>query len=167
MGKLIKFTFVAIFLAVISFYPYSSSAMSLSVKVPEKYVEVEAGQRLYYEINIKYPENPKRIDLRLEYIITKDGKDITGAKVLKAIETQASFMDFIVIPESAKTGKYSISVIVSDYGSLREEVQADFQVIPNQAKKIAGYFFILLAAITLTIILGVVQIYIVKKKGQN
>ena len=76
----------------------SVSALSIVVHVPEKYTDVVAGERFYFEIEIKYPENPSRKDLRLNYEIMKDNEVIAQAKVLKAIETQASFMDFIVIP---------------------------------------------------------------------
>ena len=49
---------------------------------------------------------------------------IAQSKVLKAIETQASFMDFIVIPESAKPGMHIIKVKITDYEGLSEEVEA-------------------------------------------
>ncbi|MCH7850130.1 MAG: hypothetical protein IH845_00620, partial [Nanoarchaeota archaeon] len=38
----------------------SVSALSIVVHVPEKYVDVQAGERFYFEIEIKYPENPSR-----------------------------------------------------------------------------------------------------------
>jgi len=79
----------------------SVSALSLVVHVPEKYTDVHAGERVYFEIEVKYPENPTRKDLRLNYDILKDNAIISQAQVLKAIETQASFIDFIVIPEGA------------------------------------------------------------------
>ncbi len=72
------------------------SALSVIVHVPEKYTDVVAGERFYFEIEVKYPENPSRKDLRLNYEILKDNEIIAQAKVLKAIETQASFMDFIL-----------------------------------------------------------------------
>ena len=71
------------------------SALSVVVHVPEKYVSVVAGERFYFEVEVKYPENPSRKDLSLEYkILTRDGDVIAQSKVLKAIETQASFFVF-------------------------------------------------------------------------
>jgi len=154
MKKLIFFL-IALFLINI----VSVSALSVMVQVPEKYTDVVAGERFYFEIGIKYPENPSRKDLRLDYEISMDGKVIAQAKVLKAIETQASFMDFIVIPKSARNGMHMIKVGISDYEILSEEVWASFQVVPSSGEQIKKYFFILLGAIGVVGILVVVNIF--------
>ncbi len=120
-------------------------ALSIMVHVPEKYTDVEAGERFYFELEIKYPENPRRKDLRLEYnIASEEGETIAQAKHLKAIETQASFMDYIVIPESAEKGLHSINVKISDYEDLKADVFASFNVVASGAKQMEIYFFILL-----------------------
>jgi len=67
--------------------PAPASALSISVHVPEKYTDVEAGERFYFEIDIKYPENTSRKDLRLNYVILRDGAIIAQAKFLKAPHT--------------------------------------------------------------------------------
>ena len=140
------------------------SALSVVVHVPEKYTDVMAGERFYFEIEVKYPENPSRKDLRLNYEILKDNKVIAESKVLKAIETQASFMDFIVIPESADSGMHIIKVKISDYEGLSEEVSASFQVIKS-GSEIKMYFFILLGAIGVVGLLVVWQIFKLRKIG--
>ena len=122
-------------------------ALSIAVHVPEKYTDVRAGERFYFEIGIRYPENPLRKDLRLNYEILKDDELIAQSKLLKAIETQASFMDFIVIPESAEEGLHIINVKISDYADLSEEVSASFHVISDGSNQIRKYFFVLLGAI--------------------
>jgi hypothetical protein len=142
----------------------SVSALSVTVHVPEKYTDVVAGERFYFEIVVKYPENPSRKDLRLEYNIMKDGETIAQSKVLKAIETQASFMDFIVIPESAENGMHIIKVKIQDYESLSEEVEASFHVTPSGGGQIKLYFFILLGVVILVGILVVVSIFLNRKK---
>lgn len=140
-------------------------ALSISVYVPEKYTVVEAGERLYFEIDIKYPENSKRKDLRLTYQIKKDGQLIAESKFLKAVETQASFMDFLVMPEGSKKGLYTINVVVSDYESLREEVSATFNVIASKQKEIQIYFFIILGVIILVTVLISAQIWIIRRSN--
>ncbi len=139
----------------------SVSALSVAVHVPEKYTDVEAGERLYFEIEVKYPENPSRKDLKLNYEILKDDGIIAQAKVLKAIETQASFMDFIVIPESAEKGMHIIKVKISDYEDLSADVEASFQVVSG-GDQIKTYFFILLGVMVLIGVL--LAIFISKKK---
>ncbi len=136
----------------------SISALSIVTHVPEKYTDVVAGERFYFEIEIKYPENPSRKDLKLNYEIMEDNEIIAQAKVLKAIETQASFMDFIVIPESAEKGLHIIKVKISDYESLSEEVEASFYVVSGSGEKIKLYFFILLGAVGVVGILVVISI---------
>ena len=136
----------AIFLAAV-FRPYSDvQALSVSVHVPEKYTEVMAGERFYFELEIRYPENPARKDLRLEYDITKNGEIVAQSKFLKAVETQASFMDYVVIPQSAQKGLYEIKVKISDYENLNEEASATFNVAAKD-NSLMIYFFILLGAI--------------------
>ena len=157
--KRLIFFLIIIFLINIA----SVSALSITAHVPEKYTDVVAGERLYFEIEIKYPENPSRKDLKLNYEIMKDNEVIAQAKVLKAIETQASVMDFIVIPESAEKGMHVIRVGISDYETLNEEVEASFYVTSEGGEQIKIYFFILLGVIILVGVLVVVSI--VKKKG--
>ena len=138
----------------------SVSALSIVVHVPEKYTDVQAGERFYFEIEIKYPENPSRKDLRLNYeIVDKENNIIAQSKVLKAIETQASFIDFIVIPESAGTGLHIIKVDVSDYETLSEEVSASFHVV-SRGGQLKLYFFILLGTTILVGILVLINIII-------
>lgn len=124
------------------------SSLSVAVNVPEKYTDVQAGERFYFEISVKYPENPQRKDLRLEYeILDNDGNLIAQSKVLKAIETQASFIDYIVIPESTKNGIHFISVKILDYEELSEEVSSSFYVVAGPENQLKIYFLILLSAV--------------------
>ncbi len=147
------------------FYVAPAYALSIVVNVPEKYTAVEAGERFYFELEIKYPENPSRKDLRLNYEILKDNEIIAQSKVLKAIETQASFMDFIVIPESAEKVLHVIKVTISDYESLSEEVEASFNVMADSSNQIQMYFFILLGAISFVGLLVIINIITVRRKG--
>ena len=143
----------------------SVSALSVVVHVPEKYTDVMAGERFYFEIEVKYPENPQRKDLRLSYeILSYDGDVIAQSKVLKAIETQASFIDFIVIPESALEGMHIVKVKIQDYETLSEEVEASFHVTSGSFGQIKIYFFILLAATVVVGVLVVVSIFLSRRR---
>ena len=161
MKKLILI--IILFMVFFNNLSYASS-LSVVVHVPEKYTDIQAGERFYFEIEIKYPENPSRKDLRLNFEISKDDEVIAQSKVLKAIETQASFIDFIVIPESAETGLHIIKVKISDYEGLSKEVSASFHVTSAGSGQIKTYFFILLGV---TILVGIlVVIGIVMGKGR-
>lgn len=146
--------------------PLEAIALSISVHVPEKYTDVEAGERFYFEIDIKYPENPSRKDLRLNYEITREGEVVAQAKFLKAVETQASFIDFIVIPESTKKGLHIVKVQISDYEDLNEEIEASFHVI-KAGDQIKLYFFSLLGTTIVVGFLITVQIILTKRRSKK
>ena len=140
------------------------SSLSVVVHVPEKYTEVSAGERFYFEVDVKYPENPGRKDLRLEYSIIYDGEVVLQSKVLKAVETQVSFLDFLVIPEGFESGFYTLKIDVLDYEELNEEVGASFYVIPGNSLELRTYFYVLLGSI---IFLGLVFIFGVSIKRKK
>lgn len=164
MRKLYSVMFVMVLLSLLINIA-SVSALSAVVYVPEKYTDVQAGERFYFEMNIKYPENPSRSDLRLNYeILNEEGEVIAQSKVLKAIETQASFIDFIVIPESADTGLHIIKVNIADYEDLSEEVEASFHVISGGAQQLRLYFFILLGVLILVGALVMINIVLSRRR---
>ncbi len=136
-------------------YTPDAHALSAEVHVPEKYTDVRAGERFYFELEIRYPENRNRKDLRLEYEILERGQVVAKSKFLKAIETQASFMDYVVIPESAKEGLHEINIKINDYNDLNTEVSASFKVTAKD-NELKVYFFIIVGLI---VILGFVIIW--------
>ena len=138
------------------------SAIDIDVYIPEKYMETSAGERFYFEIEIKYPENPTRKDIGLTYeILDEEGNLIAQSKILKAIESQASFIDFIVIPESTDEGTYTIEVQIKDYELIQEDASASFH-IKSTKDHVQMYFFILLGTVILVGLL--VAFNILKKK---
>ncbi len=150
-----------LFLVILLFFIFISlsnvSALSITVNVPEKYNEVNAGDRFYFEISVKYPENPTRIDLRLTYeVVDKNGNIIASSKALKAVETQASFIDFIVLPDEMDFGKHDIDVSVRDYGDLSEKVGSSFNVTKNRVDTLFTLVYVLIGAVILLGILIVV-----------
>jgi len=125
-----------------------SSAMTVSVNVPEKYQEVSGGERLYFELTLKYPENPDRVDLRLEYkVLDSNGNLVTQSKGIKAVETQASFLEWIILPEKMDLGRHTISIDIKDYGDLSKNVQESFSVSKNRMDTLFLYIYVLSAMI--------------------
>lgn len=165
MFRHVKKLGVALFLiAATLLVPAPVFALSLTVHVPEKYTNVSAGERFYFELDVKYPENPTRKDLRLTYQILEGETVISESKVLKAVEAQASFIDFIVIPDNAKGGIHTVKVGVSDYGKLMEEVSATFQIVGKPGDQIRLYFFLLLGAIGIVGTLVVINILVSQRR---
>ncbi|MDA3836385.1 MAG: hypothetical protein PF542_02070 [Nanoarchaeota archaeon] len=160
MGKLFCLLFLLLLIL-----PSFASSLSVVVHVPEKYTDVSAGDRFYFAVEVKYPENPRRKDLRLEYtIITIDGELIAQSKALKAVETQASFIDFIVIPESTDSGLYLVNVEIKDYEILSEEVSSSFNIVGNKDDELKLYFMIMIGVVLFLAILVLFQIFRGRKK---
>ena len=144
--------------------PGSVSAMTITVSIPEKYSEVKAGEKVYFETEVKWPENTGRKDLRIEYSVSdKKAEDVAYLKVLKAIETQASFMDSISIPESVAPGMYIIRMKIGDYKDLDQEVAASFRVAKG-GNAIQTYLFIIIGLLSvITIIVTGEMFYLTRK----
>lgn len=123
------------------------SSLSVSAHVLERYSEISAGERFYFEVDVKYPENLERKDLRLQYEVLYEDKIVLQSKVLKAVETQMSFLDYLVIPEGFEPGYYILKIRVLDYDDLDEEVGASFYVVSGDSLELRMYFYILLFSI--------------------
>ena len=129
------------------------SAIYISVSVPEKYTHVIAGEEFYFTFEVKDPKNFGRHDILLEYEIKKGDKTIAGKTETKAIETQASFLESIPIPEDAPSGVYSIVVTID-----KESGDAVFYV-----KKQINYFLIIIAIIIIGFFLTLLELYRIRK----
>ncbi len=162
-----RFKILILFAVIILFNLYFVSSMSAKVFVPEKYSEVYTGERVYFGIEIKYPENPSRKDIILEYeILNPEDEIITESKVLKAIETQASFMDFLVIPENIKSGRYTLKIYISDYEDLNQEISVSFKIIGYERDQLTLYFSVVIFTIIFMGILIIISIFKKIKKSK-
>jgi len=138
MKKIIFSVFIAILL--ISQF---ISAFELSVTIPDKYQEIQAGETLQFQIAIKNIEKAGRHDIQLDYQLKKGSIILNSRRELKAVETQASFLSSIKVPEETPAGIYTIGVIVNE----KEEVSANFNVKSSEMAQIKIYLIILIIAI--------------------
>ncbi len=158
------FFIVGIFIVFPALIPTTAHALSLDAIISDQSTQVEGGDRLYFEVDIKYPENSTRQDLRLEYQIKENGMVIETEKVLRAVETQTSFLDYIVVPKNAKGGIHELNVIVRDYnGDINESVSATFNITKGM-DEITKYFFVILAVILFVALLVIVQIFVISRR---
>lgn len=141
VGLWLLCTLVAAPLAV----PEPASAISIAARVADQSTEAAPMDRVYFDVEIKYPENLTRKDLRITAELKQGGQVIATAKSLRAVETQTSFLDYIVVPENVEKGTTELNVIVEDYEGMKKEVSATFQVV-GDGDKLQLYFFILLGA---------------------
>ncbi len=137
-GKMIFFVFIAILFA-----SQFISAFELSVTIPDKYQKIQAGETLQFQIAIKNIEKAGRHDIQLDYQLKKGNIVLNSRRELKAVETQASFLSSIKVPEETPSGIYTIEVIVNE----KEEVSTNFNVKSSEMAQIKMYLVILIIAI--------------------
>jgi len=168
MNKKMMFGLIDFLILVIVAFLLTKSifALNLIIHIPEKYLEVVAGDRLNFELEIKYPENINRKDLRFTYQIKKGDQVITETKALKAIENQSSFIEYLPIPETVEVGTYTIVNKIQDYEKLNEEVSANFRVIKGK-DDLVKYFYILLTVVGIVASLVVIQFFIILQIRKN
>jgi len=155
---------VVIVLFILISFLKMASAMTATINIPEKYSEVVAGDAVYFETTVQWPENTERKDLRMEYSVrNKKGEEVAYLKVLKAIETQASFMDSISIPESLEPGIYRIYLNMTDYSDLNQEVVASFKVT-SKTNFLNTYLPIILGFFGLVAVFVSVELFILIKR---
>jgi hypothetical protein len=147
--------------------PFFVSAMTITIGIPEKYSEVKAGEKVYFETEVKWPENVGRKDLSIEYSIRdKNGVEVAYLKVLKAIETQASFMSSISIPESLPAGMYKLSAGFNDYKDLNQEVVASFNVA-KASNNVEKYLFIIIGVLGVIVLLVLMEMIVLTKRNSH
>lgn len=143
-------------------------ALAIDLHIPERYTDVVAGERVYFEVEVRFPENPIRQDLRIFYTIRDAaGEVVAQAQFLKAIETQASFIDYIVLPANAKPGFYVVTATIRDYAVLEEEVSASFHVVAGEAEQLRLYFFVLLGVVVFVGMLTVLNLILLKRHSKS
>jgi hypothetical protein len=155
--------FIFLFTGAVSL-PGFASAISVKVNIPANYSEIKSGTDVYFETDIKWPENDGRKDLRIEYSVKgKNGNEVAYSKVLKAVETQASFMDNISIPVSVPPGMYKITANLNDYKDLNQEAVASFYVA-RSGDSTMNYLFAILGVIGAIGLFMIVELFVLIKK---
>lgn len=163
VNKYSKILFIFLFWVVVAL-PNLASAMTVTVGIPEKYSQIKAGEKVYFETEVKWPENVGRKDLQVEYSVKdKDGGEVAYLKVLKAIETQASFMDSISIPESTKPGMYKIEMKLGDYKDLNQNVTASFKVAKG-GNSTQTYLFVIIGLLSVVTIFVIIEMFVITKR---
>jgi len=119
--------------------------LEISVFVPEKYQRVQAGEMLQFQTSIKNIARSGRHDIQLDYYIKKNEITITNRRELKAVETQASFLASIKVPEETLPGIYNIEVQINE----EESALATFYVKSSDVGQIRTYLIVLIIAIVL------------------
>jgi hypothetical protein len=133
------------------------SLFDVSVKVPSNYKQLSSGSDLFFEISLFNLGQTGRIDAFVEYFIKDfDGNVLEKKDETVAVETQASFLRSIKLPDDVKSGKYLVVTNIK-YGNNTEASSSDtFEV---GSKNLIG--FSIPPKILIWIIIGIVFVIIV------
>lgn len=134
--------------------------LELAIFIPEKYQRVKAGEELQFQILITNIQKIGRHDIQLDYSIKKNEILLTKRREIKAIETQASFLSSINVPEETLPGIYNIEVEINE----EQSAMATFYVQSSDFRQVKIYLIVLIMAIIL--IGGIIswQLYKISQK---
>jgi hypothetical protein len=155
-------------IASIIFVTSFCSALTITASVPGQYQTVSPGNPVYVHTEVKWPENNAKVDLVVEYNITNtSGNSVAYLKVLRAIETQTSFLDSIQVPSGTPSGEYTVSENISFPGSTAQEVASSFTVSsPDSTSNgmLMTYILVIAGIVMLIAVLAVIELAILLKK---
>lgn len=143
--------------------PFFASALAFKINVADTNQSAKTGDRLYFDADIKYPENRERKDLRIKYEIVQEGEVIAESATLRAIETQMQFYDYIIVPLSAKTGLAQLRVTLIDYSDLYEDATVSFMVAKGEDTTLQ-YVYIIIGSIFFIGVLISLQVYVMHQR---
>lgn len=118
-------------------------ALDVSITIPDKYQTVTAGDTLNFQIQIENIAEAGRKDISLEYYIKKGDIIINYKKEIKAVETQASFLSTIQVPEETLPGVYDLVVNINS----NKTATSMFRVKSSEIGQIRNYLILLTAAV--------------------
>ncbi len=166
MTRLYKIFFFFLSVGILCSPAGRAFAISVDVEILGEQSIVRAGEKIYFIVNVKYPENSTRKDLRIEYTIQENGKEIARQKVLRAVETQSSFAENITLPRESEAGMHTLNVLVTDYADLHGEVLTSFRVLSSGMERWEVYS--LVSLLLLFAVVGLVLYDIrQRKKGSS
>jgi pyoverdine/dityrosine biosynthesis protein Dit1 len=129
----------------------SDSPFNLKVDIPDSRASVFPGENLLFTAKVLNLANKQRIDITLKFEIKGANEKIIASKSeTVAVETQASFVREIKIPEDSMPGTYTLITDLIYQDNKEAEAKNSFKVSSKNLKKIN---YILIIGILTAIIL--------------
>ncbi len=111
-------------------FAIADKTFDIEVEVPKTYEIVKPGETVWFTTKLINLANDKRSDVTLTYnIIDKDNNIIASKSETVAVETQASFVSNIKLPENVEQGTFMIRAtsdpLDSKFGTSHSEINFD------------------------------------------
>jgi hypothetical protein len=138
----------------INSFAISQVSSNLEVDIPSDYKQVAAGDKIWFTTKLLNLADVGRRDVTLTYKVTDNKQNVLVSKSeTVAVQTQASFVGSLEIPQNAPTGDYILSVFLNSVGESRGiETQSSFRIVKNATDK-KPYYYIGGGIIALVIII--------------
>jgi hypothetical protein len=150
-----KKSIMLIALAFLLFPSIASAAQpfNIEIELPDTYKTISPGGEVWFTINLLNLDNLHRLDVSLNYDITStNGTSITHNSKTVAIETQASFVASLKMPENAPPGDYSLNLVVNS--SLGEsKAKAALKVANPDVQSVPYYNWVLAGVLGLVLVI--------------
>lgn len=140
---------------------FAQGNFNVEISLPNSYKSVSAGEEIWFTVKTVNLGSENRVDITLNYqIIGLNNEVISSKSQTLAIETQASFVGRISLPENASPGKYALKVTLNPIGaSSVAQSQVTFDVVAKKTDaQTIKYIYILLAAVLGIILLAYIFI---------
>ena len=136
--------------------------------MPSQYQIVQPGNPVYVQTSVQWPENPGRVDLTVQYSVEdRHGNEVAYLQALHAIETQASFLDSVVIPAGTKSGLYTVYENITVPGNFSQTVASSFTVGESSQSTFQFYIFVMLGVVLLIAVLVLAELFVMMKKRKK
>jgi hypothetical protein len=137
---------------------------NLQIEVPGEYLTVKPGTEIWFTTKILNLDNTGRMDVMLKYeLADKENNLIVEKSETVAIETQASFVGSLNIPQQTKDGQYDLKVKMEAVDSAPFESK-ESQVTISVSKKNSNTKYIYMAIVLGVFIIMVIVAMIVTPK---
>ncbi len=128
------FFFSFLFLSLSSLPTFAQGNFNVNINLPHSYESVSAGEAIYFTTKIVNLGSKNRVDINLKYEIIDSNELVLSSKSQTvAIETQASFVETILLPKDVRPGKYFLKVTLRSE-ELNSEIysQTTFNVVSKK-----------------------------------
>ena len=118
---------------------HAAQPFNVEIDLPSSYQNVNPGTDVWFTIKLLNLDNLQRVDVTLNYDILDSNDDsiIHNSKTV-AIETQASFVADLTVPENTLPGEYSLNVVVNS--SLGESLAKTSLTVSNPKTNLNIYY---------------------------
>jgi len=134
-------------------FAVQDGVFNLEVDIPSSYDVVEPGSEIHFTTKIFNLAGEDRMDVSLRYEVTdEDGEMIISKSETMAIETQASFVGSLKIPDDAAEGSYVLCVTLLVHDVEEAKGENSFQVVKEENKVVYYTYVVIISIVSLVLL---------------